>query len=148
PESAASAAAALDLVASGAGFDVAVLDMEMPDVDGVQLAAQLRERCPDLPIIVLSSLGRRIDAPTDLVQVALTKPVKQAQLCSTLATVLRDAATRNGARRKPAKAPAPSVSFPPAQGDGATEGFDAVATERPVAARPDDGTPTSLRILV
>lgn len=35
--------------------DVAVLDMRLPDMDGIDLLRRLRERAPDLPIIITTA---------------------------------------------------------------------------------------------
>jgi two-component system NtrC family response regulator len=37
-------------------FDVALLDIELPDANGLDLAKQLRQRCPDALLIMLSAL--------------------------------------------------------------------------------------------
>jgi two-component system chemotaxis sensor kinase CheA len=52
-----SAQAALDLIRGGSQFDVAVTDVEMPDVDGFEFAEALRAdpRTAALPVIALSS---------------------------------------------------------------------------------------------
>jgi len=65
--------------------EVALLDMMMPDMNGVELAARLhalpgREH---LPLLLLSSVSReelRPHNPTDHFRVVLTKPVRQAAL--------------------------------------------------------------------
>jgi PAS domain S-box-containing protein len=53
-------AAALELIAQGEPFDVAVLDMMMPEMDGVALARAIREHRSEfeLPLLLLTSLGR------------------------------------------------------------------------------------------
>ncbi len=38
--------------------DVALLDIEMPGVDGLTAAAALRRACPDIKIIILTTFGR------------------------------------------------------------------------------------------
>jgi PAS domain S-box-containing protein len=80
--------AALDWVRDGEQFDVAILDMHMPDTDGVTLAAQLRAtpHGTHLPLILLSSLGDR-PSSTDaaLFAAVLTKPVKPSVLYDSLA---------------------------------------------------------------
>jgi two-component system response regulator DesR len=38
--------------------DVALLDIEMPGVDGLTAAAALRQACPDIKIIILTTFGR------------------------------------------------------------------------------------------
>jgi two-component system response regulator DesR len=45
-------------VASVAQPDVAVLDIEMPGMDGLEAAAQLRERLPACKVIILTTFGR------------------------------------------------------------------------------------------
>ena len=39
-------------LSSGEGFDVAVMDLYLPNSAGVELIHQLRESCPDVPVIV------------------------------------------------------------------------------------------------
>jgi two-component system chemotaxis sensor kinase CheA len=53
-----SASEALALLKDGAAFDVAITDIEMPDMDGFQFAEALRgdARTADLPVIGLSSV--------------------------------------------------------------------------------------------
>jgi two-component system response regulator DesR len=38
--------------------DVALLDIEMPGADGLTAAAELRQACPDIKIIILTTFGR------------------------------------------------------------------------------------------
>jgi two-component system response regulator DesR len=38
--------------------DVALLDIEMPGLDGLSAAAELRRNCPDIKIIILTTFGR------------------------------------------------------------------------------------------
>lgn len=53
------------------GADVAVIDYRLPDVDGAQAAADVRERCPRASVVFLSAstgeeelaAARRLDAP-------------------------------------------------------------------------------------
>lgn len=75
-------ATAVRLVSGGARFDVGILDMDMPGIDGQVLASALREvpAGRNLPMILLSSLQNRLEPEHRGVFVAaLTKPVK-AQL--------------------------------------------------------------------
>jgi PAS domain S-box-containing protein len=75
-------------------FDLAILDMQMPEMDGLLLAVKIRaiESIGDLPLIILSSYGLpkgdvRLDELAGKAQlsVILTKPVKTSQLYNTLA---------------------------------------------------------------
>ncbi|MGB8648521.1 MAG: response regulator [Anaerolineae bacterium] len=83
--------AALQLIDAGNLFDIAILDMHMPEMDGVTLAqeiSRLRGRC-NMPLVMLTSLGHR---PAELLECAafLSKPVKAAQLYDTLIQALGD----------------------------------------------------------
>ena len=88
----ASPAAALALIEAGERFDVAVLDLQMPDMDGSELAEALHRHAPgrDLPCVLLSSLGRsfseRERAPFAAV---LNKPLRFSTLFQILVSVLQ-----------------------------------------------------------
>jgi signal transduction histidine kinase/DNA-binding response OmpR family regulator len=71
-------------------FDVALLDMNMPGLDGARLAAALHrlEGWEAVPVILLTSLGERVSVPQVPDAVHLTKPVKAAALRTTVARVL------------------------------------------------------------
>ena len=85
-----SPAEALAWVHNGDPFDVAILDMQMPEMDGVTVARQIRESVPPerLPFILLSSLGRRETQEESLFAARLSKPIRPSQLYDTLLTVL------------------------------------------------------------
>ncbi|HEY9596195.1 MAG TPA: response regulator, partial [Cyanophyceae cyanobacterium] len=84
---------ALDWLRQGKSFDLAILDMQMPGMDGLTLAAEIR-RQPEshgLPLVMLTSLGkpdnRTISIQPDFAAF-LTKPIKQSQLYEVLIRVL------------------------------------------------------------
>jgi signal transduction histidine kinase/DNA-binding response OmpR family regulator len=82
-----SGAEALRLIDQQNTFDLAVLDMQMPDMDGAQLANAIRQRsvADTLPLILLTSLGRReVDLANGVFVACLTKPTKAAQLYEAL----------------------------------------------------------------
>ncbi|CUH45843.1 Signal transduction histidine-protein kinase BarA [Ruegeria atlantica] len=69
-------------------FDLAILDMHMPEMDGGELAQKIRAMHPDLPLILFSSLGpREIDLEDGLFAANLTKPLRQSHLFDTLVTL-------------------------------------------------------------
>ena len=80
---------ALDWVVGGQRFDLAIVDMHMPELDGLTLATALRasEAGASTPIVILSSLGVH-ERTSDAVAAFLIKPVKPSSLQDTLATVL------------------------------------------------------------
>ena len=87
---------ALSLLAAGvdqgAPFDIAILDYNMPDIDGLKLAGAIKQD-PSLSgtrLILLSSIGIRGDgrkARETGISGYLTKPVRQSVLFDCLATV-------------------------------------------------------------
>ncbi len=81
---------ALRLLKSSAAFDLAILDVQMPGMDGVTLAREVRKLKlrEHLPIILLTSLGRREAGAEDLdVAAFLTKPLKPSSLFDALAAI-------------------------------------------------------------
>ncbi len=89
PSQTQSAAQALEWLRAGQTFDLAILDMQMPSMDGVMLAGEIRKlpAAAALPLVLLTSMRVRADRP-DLARVAfagcITKPIKPAQLCEVL----------------------------------------------------------------
>jgi PAS domain S-box-containing protein len=76
---------------SGQRFDVAILDMHMPERDGVMVARAFRDHATArlLPLVLLSSLGESMSAEDNALFAArLTKPAKPAQIHAALARVL------------------------------------------------------------
>jgi CheY-like chemotaxis protein/HPt (histidine-containing phosphotransfer) domain-containing protein len=85
---------ALEWIRRGDPFDVAILDMSMPEMDGILLTERIRNmRTPEsLAIIMYSSLGQREAVEEQLgVAAFLSKPLKQSQLFDTLASVFGEA---------------------------------------------------------
>jgi len=93
PRATASPLEALGWVQANEPFDVAILDMHMPEMDGVALARAIREHPAGraLPLILFTSLGRR-EARADEEGFAayLHKPIKPSQLFEALVSVLPD----------------------------------------------------------
>jgi signal transduction histidine kinase/ligand-binding sensor domain-containing protein/CheY-like chemotaxis protein len=59
-------------------FDLVLTDMEMPEMDGIELAQYIRTEIPQIPIFLLSSVGdERAKLHVNLFNAVLTKPVKQ-----------------------------------------------------------------------
>jgi CheY-like chemotaxis protein len=86
---------ALAWVQQGELFDIAILDMQMPEMDGIELALALRATPAGaaLPLMMLTSLGRHEAAAADVGFAAfLTKPIKATQLYQALAHIFGEAA--------------------------------------------------------
>ena len=78
---------------TGAPYDVAILDMHMPGMDGIELAKRIKE-APELSsirLVLLTSMGRRGDDPraeSAGLAAYLTKPVRQSELYDCLLSVM------------------------------------------------------------
>ena len=84
---------ALRWIEAGEQFDLGILDMHMPEMDGVDLARRIRASRPDLPLVLFSSLGRREAGDNEsLFSGYLAKPLHQSQLFDTLAGLFAQAA--------------------------------------------------------
>ena len=80
---------ALDHIRRGEAFDVALIDCQMPEMDGFALLEHVRTlRGPEaLPAILISSAGCD-SRGRDLFSAALMKPVRASQLYETLTSIL------------------------------------------------------------
>jgi PAS domain S-box-containing protein len=83
---------ALSLLEEGQGFDLAIIDMLMPEMDGTALAAKIHERksSKDLQLIMLSSAAVHRDAPEYLQHFSafIQKPIKRSNLFDVIMTVI------------------------------------------------------------
>jgi CheY-like chemotaxis protein/nitrogen-specific signal transduction histidine kinase len=96
PRETQSARQALEWLRAGERFDMAIVDMQMPGMDGLMLAGEIR-KLPGgdrIPLVLLASMGVRCDHPdiaTASFASCLTKPIKPAQLRDALGRVLSGA---------------------------------------------------------
>ncbi|MCM2253814.1 MAG: response regulator, partial [Ramlibacter sp.] len=85
---------ALALLEAEPAFDVAVLDLHMPGMDGLQLARAIAAQCgKSAPILVLlssSAVRGRDHAAMELFAARLAKPVKHSQLFAVLDEVIHE----------------------------------------------------------
>jgi CheY-like chemotaxis protein/anti-sigma regulatory factor (Ser/Thr protein kinase) len=87
--SAADPVEALRVVTEGLAYDVALLDLHMPSMTGVELSAALRQASGrDAPHVLLSELGTRPAGVEEEFATFLTKPVKRAALRDALVTAV------------------------------------------------------------
>ena len=86
-------------------FDIAILDMHMPEMDGLALAQRMRKANASLPLVLFSSLGRREAGDNDkLFDAYLNKPIHQSNLYDTLVSLLAQDSVPKAAATTPAKA--------------------------------------------
>jgi signal transduction histidine kinase/DNA-binding response OmpR family regulator/streptogramin lyase len=84
-----SGASALTIL-SGQPFDLLITDMQMPEMDGIQLAQAVRKQYRHIPIILLSSIGAQYTKRyAKLLSSELSKPIKQHELCKHILKALR-----------------------------------------------------------
>ncbi len=86
-----SAKEGLQLIKNGEEFDIAILDVQMPQMDGLTLAKEIRKYKDSkrLPIIMFSSIDQqKVTSCDDLYSAFLFKPLKSSQLHNTIASIL------------------------------------------------------------
>ena len=96
---------ALAWVRAGEPFELAVLDMLMPEMDGMALAKEIRTLRPAsaLPLILWSSLGRQEAGAPELFAAQLAKPFKPSHFFDALITLFHGEA--RAAPSRPASLP-------------------------------------------
>ena len=86
---------ALEIFSGNKQFDLVLTDMQMPFMDGIELARGVKKKQPSIPIILLSSLGdERNKDYTGLFNAVLTKPIKHNVLCKYILQELRNTGTK------------------------------------------------------
>ncbi len=78
--------------AARAGFDVALVDLELPDGNGTALAEELKEASPDSEVVLLTghaTMESAVDAVRAGACAYLQKPVNPPELVMTLETAMR-----------------------------------------------------------
>ena len=116
PMDAESPGEALRRLGAGEKYDLAIIDMHMPEMDGVALARRIQGRHRNLPLVLFTSLGRREAAceAQGLFKATLSKPLHQSQLFDCLMTLQATDMPREVARprAKPAMDPGMAARHP------------------------------------
>ena len=113
PHTTASPGEALSWLRSGEQFGVALIDMEMPEMDGLTLAREIRQvtaesagadGAGDFPLVMLSSLTEREATRHDEGEAVdfaatLTKPIKPSHLFDVFAEIFGDDGMSGGSRK-------------------------------------------------
>ena len=92
---------ALGRIRDGQHYDIAILDMSMPEMNGIELARKIRQykTAQELPLILLSSLATLSDVPKSELEEAefvakLAKPIKPSALLDIMMDTFSEKATR------------------------------------------------------
>lgn len=90
-------------------FDLAILDMQMPEMDGLELAREIRQygslkgirALSTMPLVMLTSIGQR-DLGTEGIEFAayLTKPVKPSPLYDALVRIFVEQQAQQASTRR------------------------------------------------
>jgi signal transduction histidine kinase/DNA-binding response OmpR family regulator len=87
PQAVSSGQEALALIDDSQTFDIAILDMQMPEMDGFTLVEKIETLCLEqtFPVIILSSMGRTRPRDSDIhIAAFLHKPIKTSNLFDVL----------------------------------------------------------------
>ena len=84
---------ALELIKRGEQFDLAIIDMHMPEIDGLTLATEIHKlpAAAMMPLVLLLPMGQRAETPQSAhlsFAHTVSKPVKSSQLAETLIRAL------------------------------------------------------------
>src|SRR5690606_1787243 len=86
---AASGTAALEILRSGVAVDLVLTDQAMPGMTGLQLAAQIRDSWPEMPILLATGYAElpdrhRLNLP------CVIKPYGEKEIAAAIASLMRD----------------------------------------------------------
>jgi signal transduction histidine kinase/CheY-like chemotaxis protein len=136
---------ALARIERGERFDLALLDVHMPDLDGVELARRIRGRLSarELPLVMMTSLGRREFDIGDLdLSGYLLKPIKVAALYDAVQRAL------GAGDRSPATGATGEDEAAPAAGAAGTDEAAAMGTEHPLRVLLVEDTPFNQTVAI
>ncbi len=97
-----SAEEALELFENEGNFDIALLDISLPGIDGFELCKRLREKTGELGIIMLTARTQEMDKISGLMMGAddyITKPFSPSELLARVDSLYRRVDMHNSSKR-------------------------------------------------
>ena len=87
-ETATSGTKGLSMLQSSEAFDLVILDMQMPEIDGMDMASQIRllPNYAEVPLVMMIPLGTKVKE-RDEFAAFLNKPIKKSQLFNVLSAI-------------------------------------------------------------
>ena len=77
-------------------FDLAITDLTMPELSGLELSTELKNLCPRLPIIMMTGFGKDIEDEQTLNRHGICKILKKPVRLAELVAAINDAIAGNG----------------------------------------------------
>jgi DNA-binding NtrC family response regulator len=87
-------------------YDAVVLDVRMPDIDGIEVFQEIRQKHPDIPVMLLTGYGSLTDAfqtSKDGVADYLFKPIEIDELADRIRRVVVRATSRKAKEPRPGR---------------------------------------------
>jgi CheY-like chemotaxis protein len=99
-----SGAQALELLSHGAGIDLVLAEMQMPEMNGMELSLAIRKKHPQLPIILMSTIGDESSKKyPELFSSVVTKPIRHSILSQHMLSALLNRGDVSAVNVAPAK---------------------------------------------
>lgn len=99
-----SGAQALELLSHGAGIDLVLAEMQMPEMNGMELSLEIRKKHPQLPIILMSTIGDESSKKyPELFSSVVTKPIRHSILSQHMLSALLNKGDVSAVNMAPAK---------------------------------------------
>ena len=99
-----SGAQALELLSHGAGIDLVLAEMQMPEMNGMELSLAIRKKHSQLPIILMSTIGDESSKKyPELFSSVVTKPIRHSILSQHMLSALLNKGEVSAVDMAPAK---------------------------------------------
>jgi len=88
---------ALDVIRSGAAVDMVVMELHLPDMEGLDLLAALRREWPGLPVLIVTAKGS-IESYLHAVNLGVVEYLNKPVISRELSHIVQTALDRRGRR--------------------------------------------------